>query len=184
MRRLLIIFAVFVLGSGSWAALASQEEEASAAALERAKQDYRVYLAQLKSASRQYQEVTGEMKKVIQEEGVPVFDEETGELTVQHALDLPDPAAVEETDKEMLVSLELPGLNKESLQVKIKNRKTLFVTAERRGQKKDEPAEKISRTVELPAPASAQGTRADYRDGILQITLPKESPSESSIPVD
>ena len=183
MRRLIVFFVVFVLGLNPHSAFSSQEKETSDAALAQAKQDYRTYLAQLKQAGQQYKEVTGEMKKVIQEEGVPVFDEETGEISIQHDVNFSDPANVEETDKAMSVRLELPGLRRDSIRIKVKNKKTIVLAAERQGQKEGMPAEKIDRSIQLPATAQEKGMKANYEDGILLITLLKESTPEIEIPV-
>lgn len=49
-------------------------------AYERAREDYRAYLRGLKALNQQYKEFSSEMRKIMQEEGLPVWEESTGGL--------------------------------------------------------------------------------------------------------
>ena len=49
-------------------------------AYDQARVDYRAYLEQLKALNQQYKEVTGELKTIVQEEGLPVWNENAGAL--------------------------------------------------------------------------------------------------------
>ena len=53
-------------------------------AYDQARQDYRAYLQQLKTLSSQYKQITGEVKKVIQEEGVRLFEATGNEDTTNY----------------------------------------------------------------------------------------------------
>lgn len=151
----------------------AQMESSESPAIERAKEDYRTYLKKLKGLSAQYKEITGEIKDVIREEGIPVWDDTTGEITISHDLDLTAPAGAKDsktrqTEKEMIVTTELPGLRRETIRVTIVDNKVLRIL----GQKKMD-GEKVERLIELPAIAKDQGPKTKYEDGILTVWIQK-----------
>ena len=78
---------------------------------------------------------------------------------------------VEETESGFLLSLDLPGVPREKLGVEVKEG-LLYVTAERPAR---EPAGrgKIERVFSLPKGVDTDRIEARYRDGVLQIALPK-----------
>jgi len=79
------------------------------------------------------------------------------------------------------VRVEAPGLKREDLQVSM-NEDSLVIAGER---KAETPAEgttvqhnerwygKFERVITLPAAVAADKVKADYKDGVLSITLPK-----------
>ena len=85
-------------------------------------------------------------------------------------------------DKDTLtVKVELPGMKKEDIEISLHDG-SLSISGERKSEKKFEDAEvyraerfvgRFQRTVTLPAPVAADKTKAEYRDGVLTITLPK-----------
>ena len=85
-------------------------------------------------------------------------------------------------DKDNLyVRAELPGMKKEQIEVSL-HEGTLSISGERKGESKQEGAEvyraerffgRFQRTVTLPAPVSPEKVTAQYKDGLLTITLPK-----------
>jgi HSP20 family protein len=79
-----------------------------------------------------------------------------------------------------VVRAEIPGLDKEGLEVNVKGEE-LTLKGERRFQ---EPAGasfhrrecghgKFARVVTLPAPVDAEKIAASYRDGVLEVVLPR-----------
>jgi HSP20 family protein len=80
-----------------------------------------------------------------------------------------------------LIRAELPGMKMEDIKVEVKDG-TLTVSGE---TKKDKPAEgveyrhvervaaKFSRSFSLPETAKQDGIEAGYKDGILEIRMPK-----------
>jgi len=79
------------------------------------------------------------------------------------------------------VKAELPGMKKEDIEVSFHNG-TLSLSGERKSEGKHEDAEvyrserffgRFQRTVTLPTPVAADNVKAQYKDGILIITLPK-----------
>ncbi len=144
------------------------------AALDQARQDYRSYLRELKKLNNQYKEITGEMSKVLKEEGFPTYNEDTGEIGWSHDLGGTKPAGtanIEETNDKMIVRLDLPGVKKDTFRIKIENNKVLHIQGERRDAAP--PQGGFERLIELPALAQDKGTEAKYEDGVLTVTILK-----------
>jgi HSP20 family protein len=88
---------------------------------------------------------------------------------------------VYEEQDNFVVKAELPGMKKEDINVSLQDG-TLIISGERKGETKDEGAEvfraepyfgKFQRTVSLPATVAVNNVKAEYKDGILTVTLPK-----------
>ncbi len=97
---------------------------------------------------------------------------------------------LKQTDKEYKIKVQLPGVNKEDIHVDLEN-DFLTITAETKeeknevkGEDKDKNNEKIHtsefrygkyvRTVAFDNPIKADESKAEYKDGILNITMPKQ----------
>ncbi len=86
----------------------------------------------------------------------------------------------EEKDN-FVVKAELPGLKKEDISVSL-HEGNLIISGERKSETKNEGTEvhraeryfgKFQRVVALPAQVTASSVKAEYKDGILTVTLPK-----------
>ena len=85
-------------------------------------------------------------------------------------------------DKDTLtIKAELPGMKKEEIELSLHN-DCLCISGERKCESKHEEAEtyraerffgRFQRTVSLPAPVATDRVKAQYKDGILTVTLPK-----------
>ncbi|MGO8675755.1 MAG: Hsp20/alpha crystallin family protein [Limisphaerales bacterium] len=85
-------------------------------------------------------------------------------------------------DKDNLyLKAELPGMKREDIEVSL-HEGTLSISGERKSQSNYEDAEvhrserffgRFQRTVSLPAPVSPDKVKAQYKDGVLTVTLPK-----------
>ena len=79
------------------------------------------------------------------------------------------------------VKVELPGMNKDDIKVTIKNnmlrlsgeRKQEEETKEKTFHRIERYFGKFCRTIQLPADIDADKIKAQYKDGVLNITLPK-----------
>ncbi len=93
-----------------------------------------------------------------------------------------------ETDKEVVVKVEIPGVKKEDLEVSVKDN-VLYI----KGEKKEEREEnteaihkveriygKFERSITLPQNVKTQEAKAEYKDGILEIRFPKKEESQST----
>ena len=86
----------------------------------------------------------------------------------------------EEKDN-FVVKAELPGMKKEDINVSLHDG-DLIISGERKSETKSEGTEvyraeryfgKFQRSVTLPAAVAAAKVKAEYRDGVLTVTLPK-----------
>lgn len=86
----------------------------------------------------------------------------------------------EEKDN-FVVKAELPGMKKEDISVSLHDG-NLIISGERKTETKGEGAEvyraerffgKFQRSVALPATVAASEVKAEYKDGVLTVTLPK-----------
>ncbi len=92
------------------------------------------------------------------------------------------PVDVEETDKEVVVNAELPGVEAKDLDISIRE-DTLTLKGERQEEKEDKSKTyhrverrygSFERSIPLPCSVDADKADATYKDGMLRITLPKK----------
>lgn len=116
----------------------------------------------------------------------PVPREESLERTWAPAVDI-----YEEKDN-INVKAELPGMKKEDLSIDIKNN-VLTLGGERKNEKETRKENfhriersygKFSRSFTLPDSVKVDKVKANYKDGILEISLPKaEEAKTKAIPI-
>ncbi|HEV2329459.1 MAG TPA: Hsp20/alpha crystallin family protein [Verrucomicrobiae bacterium] len=91
------------------------------------------------------------------------------------------PFDVYEEKDSYVVKAELPGLKKEDINVSVQGGE-LLIAGERKSETKSQDAAvyraeryfgKFQRAVALPAAISAKDIRAEYKDGVLTVTVPK-----------
>ena len=95
---------------------------------------------------------------------------------------------VTETAEEYVVRLEAPGLHKENLDINltgalltITGKREIAPDVEGEGYLVRERAiGKFMRTIRLPAPVAQKKVAAEYRDGVLMVHLPKETPAPAT----
>lgn len=95
---------------------------------------------------------------------------------------------VKETDRAFTVHAEIPGVKKEDIQVDIDGN-IVSIRAERKQEKEEKKGEKViysersygmaSRTLTLPGDVDSQGASASYKDGVLDLTLPKKAGAQA-----
>lgn len=88
---------------------------------------------------------------------------------------------VREDKNSFIVRAELPGMKRDDIDVSLHDG-ALVITGERQAEAKEEGVEihrqerfygKFQRALTLPAPVAADKVKANYKDGVLTITLPK-----------
>jgi HSP20 family protein len=90
------------------------------------------------------------------------------------------PAAdVYENDGEYTVSVDLPGIDRAALDISVDDN-SLTIRGKRAGQDTTKhrgecPRGNFLRTFSVPASVDQNGIRADYKDGVLQVHLPKRA---------
>jgi len=93
---------------------------------------------------------------------------------------------VYQTQNDVVVKAEIPGVSKEDLNVYIdENSIRLSGQTKKEEELKDENIYRMerhygsfSRTIPLPVEVKSEQAKAEYKDGILTITIPKVEPSK------
>jgi len=90
---------------------------------------------------------------------------------------------VKEDDKSYTVRADIPGVKKEDIQVDVEGN-MISLRAEAKQEKEEKKGEKViysersfgmvSRSFSLPAEVDSKGAKAEYKDGVLSLTLPKK----------
>ncbi|MGA1864143.1 MAG: Hsp20/alpha crystallin family protein [bacterium] len=94
---------------------------------------------------------------------------------------------MEETEKEIIVKAEMPGLDPKDFQISLSENALTI-----KGEKKEEKEEKkknyhmverrygsFYRSIPLPCPVEGDKVEASYKKGILEVTLPKAEPAKA-----
>ncbi len=116
-----------------------------------------------------------------------MFDETMRALSPQEGEELERgawmPAVdIHETDNEYVVKADLPGLKKEDIQIDLKD-STLTLKGEKRFEEKVSKDNYIRteraygtfvRSFTLPHNVDSEKIKASYKDGVLELTLPKK----------
>jgi HSP20 family protein len=87
-----------------------------------------------------------------------------------------------ENDNDVVFKAELPGMNAKDIEVKLENN-VLMIKGERRFEKETDEKNyhriereygTFSRSFALPTAVNADKVTAEYKDGVLKVTLPKK----------
>jgi HSP20 family protein len=100
---------------------------------------------------------------------------------------------VEETDQEIILKLETPGMEAKDLDVEVAD-DTVTIRGERRTESKTEEKNvvrsefqygKFERMVRLPSPVQNAEAKAEYKDGLLRLVVPKaKAETKKSVKID
>lgn len=88
------------------------------------------------------------------------------------------PAAdVYETETEYLIAMDLPGISRDALELEVEENRLIVkgirIIEELKQHRAERPHGRFVRTFSVPGSVNQSGIAADYKDGVLQITLPK-----------
>ena len=88
------------------------------------------------------------------------------------------PAAdVYETEGEYKIALDLPGISRDAIEVDIDDNRLVIkgtrIVEENNKQRTERPSGKFLRSFTVPSSVDQTQIGAEYRDGVLQIKLPK-----------
>jgi len=96
-------------------------------------------------------------------------------------------------DDEVLVRAEVPGVDKDDLDVSVSDN-SVTIKGETKREEKEEKGDyyrceisrgAFARTVLLPSDVDTENTKAQFKDGVLELTLPKiEKAKRRSIKID
>ena len=92
-----------------------------------------------------------------------------------------------ENKDQIVLEAELPGMNREDFELTVENN-VITLRGERRFEKKDDADNyhrveraygSFSRSFTLPQVVSGDGATAEYRNGVLRVTLPKREEAKA-----
>lgn len=95
---------------------------------------------------------------------------------------------VAETDKEIKISAELPGMDEKEVEVNL-NKDSLTIRGEKKEEKEDKGKDyyhvecsygSFSRTIPLPAEIESDKAEAHFKKGVLTVKIPKSAKSIES----
>jgi HSP20 family protein len=116
-----------------------------------------------------------------------LFDNDLGDFFGKR---FSDPAAnIIENNDAFILDIAAPGMKKDDFKINLENN-VLNISAEFEDQKRDDGKNytrrefyygSFNRAFTLPKTIDLEGIKADYTDGILQITLPKKTDERAEI---
>ncbi|MFN4245925.1 MAG: Hsp20/alpha crystallin family protein [Brevinematia bacterium] len=95
---------------------------------------------------------------------------------------------VYETDKDVVIKAEIPGVNKEDIEIIVKDN-FVHLKAEKKEEKEEKKESihkierfygKVERVIPLPADVKSEEAKAEYRNGVLEVRIPKEKTSKET----
>ncbi|HEY9646076.1 MAG TPA: Hsp20/alpha crystallin family protein [Chroococcidiopsis sp.] len=107
----------------------------------------------------------------------------------ENGFGLVPPAELEETPEAIQVKLEIPGMDAKELDIEVAD-DSIAISGERKTETKTEEKGvfrsefrygKFQRVIPLPAHIDNQRVVADYKDGILTMTLPKQEEEKNKV---
>ena len=108
-----------------------------------------------------------------------------GEIESWQGSSLRSPAVdMEETENEVIVKAEMPGLDPKDFQISL-TESSLTIKGERKEEKEEKKKNyhmverrygSFYRSIPLPCPVESDKVEANYKKGILEVTLPKAEP--------
>lgn len=94
-----------------------------------------------------------------------------------------------EDDKRLVVRLEVPGMNKDDLNIDVVN-DALIISGEKRFERESQEGRwrmmqcaygSFRRAVPLPVPVKPEGATATYKNGVLRVEIPKADPGKPKV---
>lgn len=89
-------------------------------------------------------------------------------------------------DEEMVIKVDLPGMDKDNIEIDL--HETHLTVSGKRESKKEEEADnyrlsersygEFKRSLRLPAKADIDNAKTEYKDGVLEISIPKIEPEK------
>lgn len=203
MKKILVVVSLFLvlLFPNSAFSLDNAQDQRNTAAYEQAKRDYRVYLDQLRTLNQQYKDVTRQVAQIIKEEGLPTWDAGDQKIDLGNSSTEIEAGAfgvvdIEETSDHLMLKMDLPGVQKDKIQLNIRDNKFLDVKAEREERKVQSGEQNggtfyrserqhgvFERSIELPVFVNDTGTKAKYENGVLHVAMKKVPVSKKDVKI-
>ncbi|MGK7932828.1 MAG: Hsp20/alpha crystallin family protein [Microcystaceae cyanobacterium] len=124
------------------------------------------------------------MNRLFDDSLLPTWDwKEIEELSFTPA------AEISETDEAVVLKLEVPGMDAKDLDIQV-SKDTVSITGERKMEHRSEDKGvtrsefrygQFQRVISLPALVQNTNVKAEYKDGILHLTLPKAEEEKNKV---
>jgi HSP20 family protein len=94
---------------------------------------------------------------------------------------------LEDRGKDFRLSVDLPGFNKEDVEIEVSDDSVVICAQKDRAEEKEEKnyvrrertAQTFYRKLQLPENVRSEGAKANLTNGLLEITLPKKEPKKT-----
>ncbi|MGC7847208.1 Hsp20/alpha crystallin family protein [Desulforudis sp. 1088] len=102
------------------------------------------------------------------------------------------PVDIKETPEAILVKAEIPGVSKDDIKVTFDNN-VLTIRGERKSEEKEEGTNflrverkygSFSRSFSVDVPVDQEKIKASYKDGVLEVVLPKGAEDSKGVTVE
>ncbi len=97
---------------------------------------------------------------------------------------------VVQTDNDIMVKADLPGMDKDKIEIALENNKMLKIAGSRESVKsqatpglitQERMTGRFERVLELPAECMSEGIRATYKNGVLEVVIPKKKITKEEV---
>ena len=135
------------------------------------------------SNNRELDTLQGQMSRLFDDIFQPAF-----ERNMKESLSVPA-AELSETDKAIVLKLEIPGMRAEDLDIQV-TKEAVYIKGERKQEVFSEDKGitrsefrygKFERKITLPSSVNNTDVTAEYKDGILHLTFPKAEDEKNKI---
>ena len=185
MKKLTIFAALFAAMTAS--ACAQQNTDTATTIDPRAREELRRTARdtarEMKKITTEFKQFYADLKDIVREEGIA----DLGEEPIDSAFGRTD---ITDEEREMVVKMDMPGVKKDQITVKLINATVLKVEAQREvasdtdtdGVVRSERHKgSFVREFKLPHNAAEGGFKAELSDGVLTARIPKEKPSTNQV---
>lgn len=95
---------------------------------------------------------------------------------------------VYETDKDVVIKAEMPGVKKDEIEITVKDN-FVHIKAEKKEEKEEKKENihrveryygRVERLIPMPTDVKSEEAKAEYKDGVLEIRIPKEKTSKET----
>ncbi len=135
------------------------------------------------NTNRELDSLQRQMNRLFDDIFSPTFEREMKGFTSAPAAELSD------TDKAVLLKLEVPGMKAEDLDIQV-TKEAVYIKGERKQETVSEDKGmtrsefrygKFERAIALPSLVNNTNVSAEYKDGILHLTLPKAEEEKNKV---
>ena len=174
MKKLTIVIVISIIA----ASLAFAQSYERTAADDQAQEE-----KNLEILSKRLVRMKKEMDKFVKDMSATYSDAQSSPVMTSFGSDVK--VDITENDKSFIVTADLPGMDKDKIDIAMESGRILKISGMRNMEKKvtapgvvkqERMEGKFERVLELPAECMSEGISASYNNGVLEIIIPKKEP--------